>query len=43
MTDDPNSGLLALPLGQTHIEAQYFGDAEHAASSSVYTINVVVQ
>ena len=43
MPDDPNSGLLALPLGQSRIEAQYYGDVKHAPSSSVYTINVYDQ
>ncbi|MFL6427172.1 MAG: Ig-like domain repeat protein, partial [Acidobacteriaceae bacterium] len=43
MPDDQNSGLLALPLGQSRIEAQYYGDAKHAPSSSVYTINVYDQ
>ncbi|HEX4581002.1 MAG TPA: Ig-like domain repeat protein, partial [Acidobacteriaceae bacterium] len=43
IADDPNSGLLALPLGQSRIEAQYYGDARHAPSSSVYTINVYDQ
>ncbi|HEY3988600.1 MAG TPA: Ig-like domain repeat protein [Acidobacteriaceae bacterium] len=41
--DDPNTGLLALPLGQSRILAQYAGDADHAPSSSVYTINVYDQ
>ncbi|HEX6494384.1 MAG TPA: Ig-like domain repeat protein [Acidobacteriaceae bacterium] len=43
IADDPNSGLLALPLGQSRIEAQYYGDVRHAPSSSVYTINVYDQ
>ncbi|MDQ1453249.1 MAG: trimeric autotransporter adhesin, partial [Acidobacteriaceae bacterium] len=41
--DDPNSGLLALPLGQSRILAQYSGDSGHAPSSSTYTINVYDQ
>ena len=36
-------GLLTLPLGQSSILAQYAGDATHAPSSSVYTINVYDQ
>ncbi|MEA2542337.1 MAG: hypothetical protein QOH35_3703, partial [Acidobacteriaceae bacterium] len=41
--DDPNSGLLALPMGQSRILAQYSGDSGHAPSSSTYTINVYDQ
>jgi hypothetical protein len=35
-----NEGLLSLPLGRSSILAQYSGDATHAPSSSVYTVNV---
>jgi hypothetical protein len=35
-----DAGLLVLPLGQSNILAQYSGDATHAPSSSVYTVNV---
>ncbi len=35
-----NEGLLSLPLGRSSIVAQYSGDATHAPSSSVYTVNV---
>jgi trimeric autotransporter adhesin len=43
MPDDPTSGLLALPLGQSRILAQYSGDSGHAASSSTYSVNVYDQ
>jgi hypothetical protein len=35
-----DEGLLALPLGQSNVLAQYSGDATHAPSSAVYTINL---
>ena len=38
-----NNGLLALPLGQSNIEAQYSGDSTHAPSSAVYAVNVYGQ
>ena len=38
-----DDGVLTLPLGQSSILAQYAGDATHAPSSSVYTINVYNQ
>ena len=38
-----SNGLLALPLGQSNVEAQYSGDATHAPSSAVYAINVYGQ
>jgi hypothetical protein len=38
-----NNGLLALPLGQSSIVAQYGGDSTHAPSSTAYTINVYSQ
>jgi trimeric autotransporter adhesin len=38
-----NNGLLALPLGQSSIIAQYGGDSTHAPSSVAYTINVYSQ
>lgn len=41
--DDPNSGLLELPLGQSYILAQYGGDSIHTPSSASYSINVYDQ
>lgn len=37
---DPNTGFLALPLGQSILSAEYSGDVNHANSSQVYTVNM---
>jgi hypothetical protein len=38
-----NEGLLALPLGQSYVLAQYSGDANHAPSSASYSVNLYDQ
>jgi hypothetical protein len=43
MIPQNDDGNLALPLGQSSIQAQYGGDATHAPSCSTYTINVYNQ
>jgi hypothetical protein len=43
MVPQNGDGNLALPLGQSSILAQYDGDATHAPSSTVYTVNVYDQ
>ena len=37
---DTNSGLLVLPIGSNRLIAEYSGDATHAQTSSVYSLNV---